>query len=617
MIPKTIHTFWLSGEEKPEQIQACWASAKEKNPSYTFRTWSIRDIRDAFPVIPAFFEEAITYRKWAFATDWARLAVLHKFGGIYIDGDVTCHKPFDSLLDSGGFIGWESSSLLGPHTIGAEPGHYILADWVSAYAERRFQIAENVLDQTPMPDIISNCSVKKHGLIRNGDCQILVGNFRILTADKLTSRIDEGCIAEHLYAGSWLPKQHQSFAVHLREENRRFLQQLRRTQKSPLRRRLVHLLPKANPEKAYQDRQVHDRKKSLALIGARGSTTPSVSFWHIGAAFKPSYSFGRTGDRPLISIIVPVYNVERFIERCLNSLTSQTYSKIEILLVDDGSTDSSPQICKQFASRDKRFRVFRKQNGGLGSARNFGIEHATGDALCFVDSDDFVSPDYVSNFVTGLTSGSDIVVCDHQHVLPDGRVLERRTTGTLFGEHDPAIHLLNTDAECFAWNKMFRREVFDFEKFRFGDGWFEDFAIMPAVISSARSISYTNACSYNYVQRPDSIISLTKSAPLKNLDIIASARKLISLQPVFKPNHWANYYDWKLIRHILYFRWGDLSSIEDQATRELALQSLARFLKSEVPWWHESEFVKARLRNGNFFQRVKERQFVREVLSWA
>lgn len=96
----------------------------------------------------------------------------------------------------------------------------------------------------------------------------------------------------------------------------------------------------------------------------------------------------------LISVIVPLYNVEKYLQRCVESIMSQTYKMIEILLVDDGSSDRSGQICDDLALLDKRIRVFHKENGGVSSARNFGIEQASGEYICFVDSDDWLDTDY-------------------------------------------------------------------------------------------------------------------------------------------------------------------------------------------------------------------------------
>lgn len=220
LIPKLLHTVWLSGESKPPLIKRCIESLERQNPSYALRIWTLADLNAAFPETPPWFHQSIAHRKWAFATDWARLAILEKFGGIYFDSDVLVHKTFDPLLDSRGFIGWESPELLGPHVIGSVPGHTVVRDWLDIYGKREFLRDRNILAQTPMPDLITDCSVMKHGLRRTGLPQVIDDHFEIRTADILTSRINDNCIAEHLYAGSWLPTDYNvGFADNLRTQN--------------------------------------------------------------------------------------------------------------------------------------------------------------------------------------------------------------------------------------------------------------------------------------------------------------------------------------------------------------------------------------------------------------
>ena len=101
-------------------------------------------------------------------------------------------------------------------------------------------------------------------------------------------------------------------------------------------------------------------------------------------------------NEPLISVIVPVYNVEKYLPQCLDSIKNQTYTNLEIILVDDGSTDSSESICEDYAKSDSRIKLYHKENGGLSDARNYGIERASGQYFTFIDSDDYITKDYVS-----------------------------------------------------------------------------------------------------------------------------------------------------------------------------------------------------------------------------
>ena len=105
---------------------------------------------------------------------------------------------------------------------------------------------------------------------------------------------------------------------------------------------------------------------------------------------------------PLISVIVPVYNVEPFLKKCVDSIVLQTYANLEIILIDDGSPDKCPEICDAYARKDNRIKVVHQENGGLARVRNVGIENATGDYITFIDSDDFVAPNYVDFLYKGI-----------------------------------------------------------------------------------------------------------------------------------------------------------------------------------------------------------------------
>jgi glycosyltransferase involved in cell wall biosynthesis len=316
---------------------------------------------------------------------------------------------------------------------------------------------------------------------------------------------------------------------------------------------------------------------------------------------------------PLVTIIVPVFNVEQYVRACLRSIIVQDYPNLEVLIVDDGSSDGSRTICEDYAEQDKRIKVFSKPNGGLGSARNFGIERASGDLICFIDSDDRVTPDFVSSFLERISDGHNIVVSDYESILPDGRLLSTNRIASYSGERDAITHLLLSDNECNAWNKMYRREVFDNEKLRFGPGWFEDFACIPAIIGSSKSVGFTNRMTYQYVQREGSIISSIRKTPLRVLDIIDAARQLLQLEPVFTPKHWNTYYQWKLVLNVLYFRWADLASVTDSDTRFKARANLATFVNNEIPLWFTTEFVMRKVHTGSLLKRIQEKKFVFDV----
>lgn len=118
-------------------------------------------------------------------------------------------------------------------------------------------------------------------------------------------------------------------------------------------------------------------------------------------------------NEPMVSIVVPIYNVEKYVERCLESILNQTYKNIEVILVNDGTTDSSRVIAKSFEDRDKRFVLLDKQNGGLSSARNYGFVNCNGEYIAFIDSDDFISKDYVEKLLSAFDYQTDVVIADY------------------------------------------------------------------------------------------------------------------------------------------------------------------------------------------------------------
>ena len=122
----------------------------------------------------------------------------------------------------------------------------------------------------------------------------------------------------------------------------------------------------------------------------------------------------------LISVIVPIYNVEKYLDRCVQSIVSQTYRNLEIILVDDGAQDNSPAMCDAWAAKDSRIRVIHKENGGAGSARNAGLEVMRGSWFTFVDSDDYVAPQMYQRLAAHITDDVDIIECDMAETYDDG-----------------------------------------------------------------------------------------------------------------------------------------------------------------------------------------------------
>lgn len=208
-----------------------------------------------------------------------------------------------------------------------------------------------------------------------------------------------------------------------------------------------------------------------------------------------------------VSVIVPVYKVEDYLYRCLDSLAAQDLNKIEFLLIDDGSPDKSGEMCEEYARKDPRFRVFHKENGGLSSARNYGIERARGEFIMFVDSDDWVRSDFCRTaYSCAIKNNSDLVMFCNKVVRSVYETSFERVTELAEGHKSwmEAIDLLLGGVNVYAWNKLYKRSLF--EGVRYPEGrLFEDQPVTWKLVSKAQNVYFTNEVLYFYFMRDSSI----------------------------------------------------------------------------------------------------------------
>ena len=199
--------------------------------------------------------------------------------------------------------------------------------------------------------------------------------------------------------------------------------------------------------------------------------------------------------KELVSMIIPIYNVGKYLEKSIDSAINQTYSNIEILLVDDGSTDDSGKICDKYSEIEKRIQAIHKVNGGLPSARNAAIEIARGDFVCFVDNDDCVEPEYVEKLLKYATDNNcDIVCCGHFVSDED----ENKNV-------DALKKLAKYELTDFAWDKLYRKSLWKNIRYPFGM-LCEDMGTTFKVFAEADKVGTIDDVLYNYLQRSNSIV---------------------------------------------------------------------------------------------------------------
>ncbi|WP_053984382.1 glycosyltransferase family 2 protein [Niameybacter massiliensis] len=230
---------------------------------------------------------------------------------------------------------------------------------------------------------------------------------------------------------------------------------------------------------------------------------------------------------PLISIIVPIYKVEDYIEKCITSILDQTYKNLEIILADDGSPDGCGEICDQYAEMDSRIKVIHKENGGLSSARNTGLDIASGEYIGFVDSDDYIEKDMYEQLYNAIKKHKvEIAVCNFKRVYEKMREEINRVIPYSNQEVFTSRQvLLELHKEPFLWNlavnKLYSRRLF--KEIRYTEGMiFEDMDIAHKIFRAATSVVYIASPLYCYYQREDSILHTVYS--VRQLD------KLVALK---------------------------------------------------------------------------------------
>lgn len=297
---------------------------------------------------------------------------------------------------------------------------------------------------------------------------------------------------------------------------------------------------------------------------------------------------------PKISVIVPIYKVEKYIVDCVDSIANQTYKNLEIILVDDGSPDNCPAICDEYAEKDPRVVVIHKNNGGLSDARNVGLDRATGEYIGFVDGDDYISPNMYAVLINRLQEhGADMAICNYLCVDESHEpVAGKNCVQPLRNECLTAEHFIEGYSGPYgwyyvvAWNKLYKKELFDQLRYPLGKQHEDEFLIHH-IVYRCKIISCVEDSLYFYLQRSESIMAQQFS--VKTMDIgealmdqyhFAKGKGLTTLK---------NF----AVRRLSYKmeRWKDIAQKDKECRKKYeALRKKSRYLLYEKAAWEDYSF---------------------------
>ena len=301
---------------------------------------------------------------------------------------------------------------------------------------------------------------------------------------------------------------------------------------------------------------------------------------------------------PKVSVIVPIYNVEKYLHRCLDSLVSQELQDIEIILVNDGSTDDSGDIAKEYAKKyNVKVKYLEKENGGLSDARNFGIPYATGEYIAFLDSDDYIEKNaYEEMYNKAKEDDADYVECDFLWEYPNKVKQDKRFNYNNKKEMLAFVRVV-------AWNKLIRRKILLDNGINFPKGLrYEDVEFTYKLIPHLNTISYIDKCFVHYTQRENSIANVQNE---RTAEIFTVLDHVIEY---YKQNNLYEYYqdelEYNYARYLLCSSLKRMCKIKDKTIRKKLLTENWERLNSNFPNWKENVILKTVNTSKNKYMRT-------------
>lgn len=287
-----------------------------------------------------------------------------------------------------------------------------------------------------------------------------------------------------------------------------------------------------------------------------------------------------------VTVIVPIYNVEKYLARCIDSLVNQTLNEIEIVLVNDGTKDSSGKIAMQYAKQYKEKIIYlEKENGGLSDARNYGLAYAKGEYIAFLDSDDYIEKDaYEKMYEKAKLENADYVECDFIWEYPNKK---RKDKCYQYNNKKEMLAF----ARVVAWNKLIKREIIEENNIRFPKGLrYEDIEFTYKLIPHLNKICYVDQCFIHYIQRKNSIANVQNEKTAEIFEILDNVIRYYKEKNLFE--EYRNELEYNYARYLLCSSLKRICKIGNKQIRKRLIRQTWSKLNIEFPEWKENKILK-------------------------